>query len=1101
MRKSLILLLIAILAMPVGIGPNGFMARAAQAQSLSATYQQGANNYTGTQDATISNQYIEWSDTGETDTTNILRSYIKVETGKPTYEKRTLIKFTNLNLPAGTTVTNAKLTVVATDWSSGANGTPVTVLKGYYLNTPWNINAQKLGWLYRDDPTVAWSAEGGKGTGDILTGKSFTLTGFNDSGDQTKTVDLNASVVQSWINNPTSNHGLIIINETGAGGDSTTMYSSEDANLSLRPKLEITYTLSQGTTPEEPASAQNQAPTVNLTSPSPGTDYTAPAEIMLSANAMDDGTIAKVEFYQGNTKLGEDTTAPYQYMWTNVGAGLYTVSAKATDNLGLTGQSNTQTVVVAQSQAQAQSQANTPAPATEPEPTSNSESNSTNQPPTVAITSPANGAEFTSPANITINASAADSDGTITRVDFYRGTQKIGEDTTAPYSYNWQNVGAGEYHISAVAVDNGGEMTGSQAVHLKVNASNQPPTVAITSPANNAEFTSPANITLNASASDSDGTIARVDFYRGTQKIGEDTTAPYSFVWQNVGAGNYHVSAIAVDNGGEMTGSQAVHLKVNASNLPPTVSITAPVNGAEFTSPANITLNASASDSDGTITRVDFYRGTLKIGEDTTAPYSFVWQNVGAGDYHVSAIAVDNGGEMTGSQAVHVVINQTDNTPPPTPEPPAQQPPTGDITYGVNLTECNNATVPANAVYVSTAGNDGTANGSQALPYRTIRTAVNNAVAGATIVIRGGTYVEPQEIRVRVPNVTIRSYPGEWAVIDRSADTENVGMYFYVGSNGGKLQCLEVKGGFYAVSTETQWDWGQSDRSGASDLLIENTKLHDSFRDVVKIKPNSDRVTIRHNEIYNSNRGQTGECNAEGIDNVNGDKMLVQYNHIHDTCSTGVYFKGGATDGIVEYNLIENTGAAGIILGFDTSPEYFDLTVNPDYYENIRGIARYNLIKNTGWGGIALYASKDGQVYNNTLIDTAKIYHSPIYYGITFQDWEDFAKRPANINPTVRDNIVVQNTVTRAALVGIRYADELGGLSALSGNANMNNNCYYQAGRAATFEDGRTDWNGSFTEWRSHMGAESGSMEINPNLDTNSKPTNPSCANRGHLAN
>ncbi len=450
---------------------------------------------------------------------------------------------------------------------------------------------------------------------------------------------------------------------------------------------------------------------------------------------------------------------------------------------------------------------------------------------------------------------------------------------------------------------------------------------------------------------------------------------------------------------------------------------------------------------------------------------------------------------MTGSQAVHLKVNAA-TTPPPSPEPS-----TGPVTYGVNLTACNSATVPANAVYVSISGNDSTANGSQSLPYRTIRTAVNNAVAGATIVIRGGTYVEPQEIRVRVPNVTIRSYPGEWAVIDRSADTENVGMYFYVGSNGGKLQCLEVKGGFYAVSTETQWDWGQSDRSGVSDLLIENTKLHDSFRDVVKIKPNSDRITIRHNEIYNSNQGQTGECNAEGIDNVNGDNMLVQYNHIHHTCSTGVYMKGGATDGIVEYNLIENTGAAGIILGFDTSPEFFDLTVNPDYYENIRGIARYNLVRNTGWGGIALYASKDGQVYNNTLIDTARTYHSPIYYGITFQDWDSTAKRPANINPTVRDNIVVQNTITRATLVGIRYANELGGLSALSGGTNMNNNCYYQATRSATFEDGRTGWSGNFTQWQSHINGESGSVETNPNLDGNYKPTAQACVNKGHLAN
>ncbi len=334
MRKSLILFLIAALAVPVGIGPNGITARQALAQSSSAVYQQGVSSYTGAQDATISNQYIEWSDTGVTETTGVLRSYVKVETGKPTYEKRALLKFTNLNLPAGATVTGAKLTLVVTDWESGYSNIPQTVLKGYYLNTSWNINAQKLGWLYRDDPNVAWSAQGGKGTGDILAGKSFTITGFNASGDQTKTVDLDAGVVQNWLNNPSSNHGLIIINETGAGGGSPTIHSSEDANSSLRPKLEITYMVSQGTTPEEPAPNENQAPTVILTSPTMVTDYTSPAEIMLAANATDDGSITKVEFYQGATKLGEDMSAPYQYMWTNVAAGAYTVHAKATDNQG-----------------------------------------------------------------------------------------------------------------------------------------------------------------------------------------------------------------------------------------------------------------------------------------------------------------------------------------------------------------------------------------------------------------------------------------------------------------------------------------------------------------------------------------------------------------------------------------------------------------------------------------------------------------------------------------------------------------------------------------------------------------------------------------------
>ncbi len=1101
MRKSLILLLIAAIAMPLGIDPSGIVMQTANAESSVASFQQGANGYTGTLDANISNQYIEWSDTGVTETTGVLRSYIKVDTSNLTHEKRALVKFTNLNLPAGAAVTGANLTLVVTDWESGYNNIPSTILRGYYMNTPWNINAQKLGWLYRDDPSVAWSAEGGKGTGDVIAGKSFTISGFNASGDQTKTVALDPAVVQNWINNPSSNHGFILINETGPGAGSPTIHSSESSSASKRPKLQITYTV-DGTVIEDPTPAPNQAPVVTLTSPSASNSYTAPAEILLSANATDDGSISKVEFYQGNTKIGEDTNAPYQIMWSNVTAGTYAISAKATDNLGLSGNSLSVSVVVNPAQDPTPDPTPNPEPEPEPEPeptpdpTPEPEPAPVNQPPVVSVTSPSNNAEFASPASVTITASASDPDGSIARVEFYRGTTKIGEDATAPYSYNWQNVGAGEYHISAVAVDNQGEMTGSEAVRIVVIANNLPPIVSITSPSNGATFTPRSNITITATASDPDGSIARVDFYRGTTKIGEDRTAPYSYNWRRVSAGEYHISAVAVDNQGEMTGSEAVHIIVGSVNRPPAVSITSPANDAEFTAPANISINAAASDPDGSVTRVEFYRGTTKIGEDATAPYSFNWNNVSSGEYHISAVATDNQGEMTGSAAVRLIVNEPVVNPPPT------EPPAGEIVYGVNTAVCNSATVPANAIYVSTSGNDSTANGSASRPYRTVRAAVNAAVAGATIVVRGGTYVEPQEIRIRVQNVTIRSYPGEWAIIDRSSDTSNVGINMYVGSNGSSLQCIEVIGGFYAVSTETKWDWGDpNDRSGASNLLIENTKLHNSYRDVVKIKPGSDNITIRNNEIYNSNAGQmTGSCNAEGIDNVNGDKAHVAYNHIHHVCSNGVYLKGGAADGIIEYNLVENTGGAGILLGFDTSPEFFDLTVNPEYYENFRGIARYNLVRNTGWSGIGLYASKDAQVYNNTIINAAGTYHSPIYFGITFQDWDASAGRPANVNPIVRDNIVVQETVNRAAIVGIRYANELGGLSALTGNPNMSNNCYYQSGRAASFEDGRSSWSGGLSAWKTHINGDNGSIEANPGLDSNYAPTNSVCAGRGHLA-
>ena len=192
--------------------------------------------------------------------------------------------------------------------------------------------------------------------------------------------------------------------------------------------------------------------------------------------------------------------------------------------------------------------------------------------------------------------------------------------------------------------------------------SDVPPSVSITSPTTGATFTAPANITITASASDSDGTVAKVDFYQGTTLIGTATAAPYSVTWNNVAAGTYNLTAVATDNGGATTTSTAVSVTVNASAAP-TVSISSPTTGATFTAPANITITASASESGGTIAKVDFYQGTTLIGTATAAPYSVTWNNVAAGTYSLTAVATDGGGATTTSTAVSVTVSASSTLP------------------------------------------------------------------------------------------------------------------------------------------------------------------------------------------------------------------------------------------------------------------------------------------------------------------------------------------------------------------------------------------------------------------------------------------------------
>ncbi len=304
-----------------------------------------------------------------------------------------------------------------------------------------------------------------------------------------------------------------------------------------------------------------------------------------------------------------------------------------------------------------------------------------NQLPTVSITAPGDNANFTAPADITLSATAADPDGTVVKVDFYRGSTLVGSDTASPFGFTMNNVAAGTYSLTAVATDNDGATTTSAPVSITVKASNSLPTVSISSPASGANFTAPADITVSATAADTDGTVVKVDFYRGSTLVGSDTAGPFSATMSGLAAGTYSLTAVATDNDGGTTTSIPVSVTVKPPNAPPTVSIIAPAGGASFTAPASISITAAAGDVDGTVTRVDFYAGALLIGSATASPFSVPWSNVAAGIYSVTARATDDKGATTTSAPVAITINAV--APPPVITSVVFVPPTD---YSTNVT-------------------------------------------------------------------------------------------------------------------------------------------------------------------------------------------------------------------------------------------------------------------------------------------------------------------------------------------------------------------------------------------------------------------------------
>jgi hypothetical protein len=94
----------------------------------------------------------------------------------------------------------------------------------------------------------------------------------------------------------------------------------------------------------------------------------------------------------------------------------------------------------------------------------------------------------------------------------------------------------------------------------------------------------------------------------------------------------------------------------STGDFAPSVSLTSPSNGATFTAPASITLSATASDPDESVSKVDFFEGSTFLGTATSAPYKFTWSNIPAGSYTLTARATDAAGSATTSGSVSISV-------------------------------------------------------------------------------------------------------------------------------------------------------------------------------------------------------------------------------------------------------------------------------------------------------------------------------------------------------------------------------------------------------------------------------------------------------------
>ncbi|MEB2777648.1 Ig-like domain-containing protein, partial [Algoriphagus sp. D3-2-R+10] len=390
----------------------------------------------------------------------------------------------------------------------------------------------------------------------------------------------------------------------------------------------------------------NVAPIVNITAPGANSQFIQGDNLNITANATDaDGTIAKVDFYNGNTLLGTDTSSPYSFDWANLPVGSFSITAKGTDNKGTATVSAPIVINVIEK---------------------------ANVAPKVNITAPSINSQFIQGDNLSITANASDEDGTIAKVDFYNGNTLLGTDITSPYSFTWANLPVGSFSLTAKATDNKGTTTVSTAVDINVGEkANVAPIVNITAPGANSQFIQGDNLSITANASDEDGTIAKVDFYNGNTLLGTDTTSPYSFTWANLPVGSFSLTAKATDNKGTTTVSTEVTINVKEDEstvnpievVIPEILIVTPITNQEFDEGVSIDLMIMFQGSDEFVKNVEYYSGDQLIGSSSVSPFSFTWQTPASTQHTITAKAIgEDPNKFKISESVSILVKKKTQT-------------------------------------------------------------------------------------------------------------------------------------------------------------------------------------------------------------------------------------------------------------------------------------------------------------------------------------------------------------------------------------------------------------------------------------------------------
>jgi predicted phosphodiesterase len=455
----------------------------------------------------------------------------------------------------------------------------------YLENVLQSPEAQAADWriIFHHQPVYSGGSHGANGSAAVEAlcdqyNVQFSFAGHDHDYQRTKLI-YGRQVVHSGDDIPGEVDGTIYI-VTGGGGaglrgvsyewftkycQSVYHYCTIDA---YRDRCEVTVRNINGNVIDQfiRRGGDPNAPVVEITSPVNGAGFSEGESVTIEATATDpDGYITQVEFFADGNSIGVDTSAPYSTVWSNMPAGDHTIKAVATDNDGKDGSATiyinvcpfiTLGLIQAEDYCSMQG-VQMAAPYT-----------------TVGWIDDGDWMEYKvnvlSPGTYSVDIQAASPNG--------GGVLEIQEDGTTVGSVNIASTGswinyqpfntvitltAGNHDLRMLASTGGFNLDWYDFESISITK----PLVTITSPANGASFDELIPVPVEVTASDPNGTIVKVEFYLDGNKIGEDTSEPYTYELIGASVGSHVLTAAATDNDNEVGVSQEVNITITEACL------------------------------------------------------------------------------------------------------------------------------------------------------------------------------------------------------------------------------------------------------------------------------------------------------------------------------------------------------------------------------------------------------------------------------------------------------------------------------------------------------------------------------------------------------